>query len=150
MCQGGRKKPKAYGAQADLYDASPALTASTDSATTDTITSGVLTNPEQAKQEFSIIGRHYFDSQGAPAFDLGDSGFFRGVKLHNIPAPPEAAQGSNERGAVDWVMLSDKGDSRAYKVVYRVATAGGQPPMTCRRREQFLQVPYAALYFFYG
>lgn len=75
-------------------------------------------------------------------------------KIADIPAPKGAVAGWNGDGAVDWLALSDngKGVSVGLGEVYRVETAGGNPPETCEgiKSDTVFSVQYSALYWFYG
>jgi hypothetical protein len=75
-------------------------------------------------------------------------------KIGDIPAPKGAAVGSNREGAVDWLALSDdgKGMSVGLGEVYRVESAGGNPPETCSgiSSDAVISVQYSAEYWFYG
>jgi Protein of unknown function (DUF3455) len=75
-------------------------------------------------------------------------------KIGDIPAPKGAAAGANGEAAVDWLALSDdgKGTSVGLGEVYRVETAGGDPPETCEgiKSDTVFSVQYSAEYWFYG
>ena len=68
-------------------------------------------------------------------------------------APANAIKGQNGvgNGAVAWLYLNTtnatQGDVRA---VYRVNTAGGNPPKTCEGSDAVFSVQYAAEYWFYS
>lgn len=68
-------------------------------------------------------------------------------------APTNATKGQNGvgNGAVAWLYLNTtnatQGDVRA---VYRVNTAGGNPPETCEGSDAVFSVQYAAEYWFYS
>ena len=98
----------------------------------------------------SRIGQHYFDATGTPTFDLGQTGFLSAAKKADIPAPTDADAGVLGTGAVDWLMLSDKGGSVGLSRVYRVLTAGGKAPATCAGQDSNINVQYTAQYWFYG
>ncbi len=91
-----------------------------------------------------------FAADGFPIFDLGELGFLRVKKEANIPAPANAEKGRRREGAVDWLKLVDAGESRGLKEVYRVETAGGKAPSTCKDNDGTFEVHYAAQYWFYG
>lgn len=104
---------------------------------------------------FPIIGSHYFGADGTPTFDLVTvKEILFSNKIGDIPAPNGAASGPNGEGAVDWLALSDngKGVSVGLGEVYRVETAGGNPPATCEGIEEnvIFSVQYSAEYWFYG
>ncbi|KAJ4396625.1 hypothetical protein N0V93_000846 [Gnomoniopsis smithogilvyi] len=107
----------------------------------------------------SFLGHHYFDSLGAPTFDLSastDKLFFSGAKIGDVKAPTDADKGVLATGAVDWLELGDNGRglSEGVSNVYRVVTAGGVAE-ACSVSEanptgQVFSVPYVAQYWFYG
>ncbi len=105
-----------------------------------------------ANSSIPVIGHHYFDGAGVPTFDLGSTGFVRGKKSGDIPAPANACKGPNNQGdgAVDWLALSDAGGSKDLSEAYRVETAGGKAPASCSGQPKDIQVQYAAQYWFYG
>jgi hypothetical protein len=81
-------------------------------------------------------------------------------KVADIKAPSNASVGITMSGqpgvgAVDWLSLADIGagsGSVGLKQVYRVDTAGGNPPVSCEGLSvgQVVSVPYSAGYHFYG
>jgi hypothetical protein len=104
---------------------------------------------------FPIIGSHYFGADGTPTFDLVTAReILFSKKIGAIPAPNGAPRGANGEGAVDWLALSDDGMgmSVGLREVYRVETAGGNPPATCEGIEEnvVFSVQYSAQYWFYG
>ncbi|KAJ0159282.1 hypothetical protein CTA2_9996 [Colletotrichum tanaceti] len=94
------------------------------------------------------IGVHYFDAASVPTFEVG-SDLFKGGKLNGIKAPSCADVGPEGTGAVDWLLLGDKGASRGVTAVYRVVTAGGVAH-PCTTLDATESVPYAAYYWFFG
>jgi hypothetical protein len=104
---------------------------------------------------FPIIGSHYFTADGTPTFDLlAYREILFAKKIADIPAPKDADKGPDGEGAVDWLTLCDnwKGASVGLGEVYRVETAGGNPPETCSgvSAETVISVQYSAEYWFYG
>jgi hypothetical protein len=102
-----------------------------------------------------IIGSHYFTADGTPAFDLTMAReIIFGKKIGDIPAPKDASEGPAGTGAVDWLALVDngKGMSVGLGEVYRVVTAGGNPPSKCdgQYTGRVFSVQYSAEYWFYG
>ena len=140
MCK--RHKPVPYGAMAELYDAYDMFAYAVNPKE---FTNSLL--DYRGTLPMKRIGRHYFDARGYPAFDLGDKGFFRGVKTASLDAPKLP---NYSRDAIPWLQLKDKGDSKKFKMAYRVATAGGTAPTSCSRNKRLNHIPYAALYYFYG
>ena len=80
-------------------------------------------------------------------------GLVVGNKAAMSSAPANATKGQNGEGngAVAWLYLNTtsatQGDVRA---VYRVNTAGGNPPATCEGSDAVFSVQYAAEYWFYS
>lgn len=103
----------------------------------------------------AVIGKHYFTAAGVPTFDLYTIGEkLSSVKVASIPAPATANVGPAGTGAVAWLKLDDQGGSVGLKEVYRVVTAGGNPPASCAgvvlEAGGVFSVQYAAEYWFYG
>lgn len=106
------------------------------------------------------IGEHFFSSPaGLPTFNLHSispsPSRIEATKLASKPAPANAAnQGADGQSAVDWLELGASGnpaDFGGLKLVYRVETAGGKAPVSCRGLSGVVvKVPYAAEYWFYG
>jgi hypothetical protein len=100
----------------------------------------------------SRIGRHFFDNEGMPVFNLSavDNIMF-GVKIDDIPAPSSASKGPADTGAVDWLDLGVNTSplNRGLNQVYRVETAGGSAPATCLSTG-VISVQYAAEYWCFG
>ncbi|KAL0942885.1 malate dehydrogenase [Colletotrichum truncatum] len=94
------------------------------------------------------IGVHFFDSNGVPTFKVGED-IFAGGKLEGIKAPASADVGPEKTGAVDWLLLGDKGASKGITTVYRVVTAGGVAHK-CQTVGPSESVPYATYYWFFG
>ena len=169
-CPDGRKdrdaSPTATGAIADLYDLGPLLTAKSFSEAT--VTSLInripgLVLPYTDKNGklrgnigsigFPTIGKHFFQSNPtAPVFDLTAVGARAVVGLDSkVPPPGDAFPGKKKEGAVDWLFLTDAGGSfGGVSNVYRVVTAGGKAPETCKSKKGEFTVEYAAEYWFYG
>lgn len=72
--------------------------------------------------------------------------------MKKIDAPNEASRGLEGTGAVPWLALvaKDEYPSVGLKEVFRVETAGGNPPKSCAGIEGVISVPYAAAYHFYS
>jgi hypothetical protein len=99
---------------------------------------------------FPLIGHHYFAADGTPVFDLSEQkDILYAKKVATVNAPPNANAGPAGTGAVPWLKLVDKGGSVGVSEVYRVVTAGGKAPVTCRDTK-LISVEYAAEYWFYG
>ncbi|TDZ36536.1 hypothetical protein C8035_v008279 [Colletotrichum spinosum] len=95
-----------------------------------------------------FAGVHFFDGKGVPTFKVGDD-LFAGAKLNGIKAPASADVGPEKTGAVDWLLLGDKGASKGVTAVYRVVTAGGVAHQ-CTQAGPADSVPYAAYYWMFG
>jgi hypothetical protein len=96
-------------------------------------------------------GHHEFTETGVPLFklitDKTNYGWVKAKPAANSTAPATANKGVDKNGAVTWLKLAAvEGD---YKEVYRIETAGGAPPKTCKDQTATFQVPYAAQYWFY-
>lgn len=140
-------------ALADLYDISRLVKSSSgDAFTKQYLAASQECDREQNPRHLKLIGQHFFDSAGIPNFDFGRQGLLQGKKVASAPAPAGASAGiaQDTHGAVDWLYLADngKGVSRELLAVYRVETAGGKPPASCRGSEKY-EVPYSAEYWFY-
>lgn len=109
-------------------------------------------------------GHHYFNSAGFPVFDLNDKKPV-GVAIADaknpdmrVDAPKSAVKGqlraavNGQTGAVPWLKLNAiNGTTNGLAEVYRVDTAGGQPPATCAGQTigAVISVQYAAQYWVY-
>lgn len=97
-----------------------------------------------------LIGHHYF-SAGSPVFALDKlaiTPFPLTVvgKLAETDAPKTSCPGSAAEGAIKWLLLKDtKGLSQGgIDTVYRLETAGGNKPATCKGQKAAFEVKYAA------
>ena len=96
-----------------------------------------------------LSGHHFFTNTTTPFFNLDTAqhtwGTVAAKKVSNSSAPANAPKGDNGMGSVAWLKLSGfEGD---FKEVYRMDTAGGQPPKTCSGITGTIEVDYAALYY---
>jgi hypothetical protein len=100
-----------------------------------------------------IAGHHFFaDVEGANtptfAFDRLSTPFpmTQVAKLANVSAPAHACAGKNGLPAVDWLYLQHKTGitQGGINTVYRVETAGGNKPATCKGMPATWEVKYAA------
>jgi len=141
-------------AVADLYDVSKYVKSSTKDSITKQYLKATQCN-NQNPLHLNLIGHHFFSTSTTPNFDFTSSGkgLLQAKKVINVPAPSSAFAGlkGEAGGAVDWVYLADNGYgiSQGLQSVYRVETAGGKPPTSCKAGEQ-VEVPYAAEYWFYN
>ena len=105
-----------------------------------------------------VLGDHFFTALPAlvPTFALSDVPTqpfpqVNGHKNASLNAPQGAFAGLSAEGAVPWLQLTDNGGSQGgVSVVYRLHTAGGQPPANCTGRPSAFEVPYVAQYWVYG
>jgi hypothetical protein len=104
-----------------------------------------------ANRNLPKLGNHLFAADGTPEFELtavGKSLF--GLKNGTFTAPAGSPAGPAGTGAVPWLQLIAKAGyaNKGLSVVYRVETAGGNPPATCPSTA-VISVQYAAQYWFY-
>ena len=105
-----------------------------------------------------ILGDHFFapTSPIAPTFDLykveGSPHPVATVKKNGeCDAPKNAFAGTKGEGAVKWLQLIDNGKSQGgINTVYRLHTAGGKSPKTCKDLPERFEVPYTAQYWVFG
>lgn len=103
-----------------------------------------------------IVGHHFFNAS-TPVFALDrlaptNYPMALVTKLNETDAPKSACPGNNAEGAIKWLLLGDsKGISRGgIDTVYRVETAGGNKPATCKGQKETFEVAYAAQYWIFG
>jgi len=96
------------------------------------------------------IGHHFFTG-GSPVFaldQLARTPFPLTVvgKLNETDAPKTSCPGSHAEGAIKWLLLKDtKGLSQGdIDTVYRIETAGGNKPATCKGQKATFEVKYSA------
>ena len=163
-CTSDTAMPVAAGALATLFNASciaadyPEILATLPNATLQ------VELPAQGASLFPsnslTSGHHYFSDATTPTFNLDtqikDYGITFSKKNSSTPAPVGAAAGpvgvSPVYGAVPWLKLTAKemGTVGTVKEVYRVNTAGGNPPPTCSGKGSQFEVQYAAEYWFFS
>lgn len=154
---GSTAPPKAIGAIATLYDASPFLPFLPPSEGDEILALLpdylISLNFDALQTSFlPVLGHHFFDVNGTPVFDLGKVGLFRGKKNAAIAAPSDSFKGpfNQGSGAVDWLHLCAVEGSECLKEAYRVETAGGKPPASCAGQPATIEVEYATEYWFYS
>jgi hypothetical protein len=118
-----------------------------------------LTSYDQATLSpsyLTVSGHHYFSNSTTPDFDLKtpamDLGFIPCAKNNTAPAPAAASvgQGGVGHGAVAWLKLVARdGATGNLQEVYRINTAGGNPPATCAGMPATFEVQYSAQYWFF-
>ncbi|KXL47300.1 hypothetical protein M433DRAFT_152902 [Acidomyces richmondensis BFW] len=113
-------------------------------------------NMESPTYEY-MTGHQYFIDPTTPYFNMDTdlyqygSGPFK--KLNSSDAPADAIKGQNNQGngAVAWLKLGARDpDGQIFQEVYRVNTAGGNPPDTCMGMAASFEVQYSAEYWFYA
>ncbi|KAF4982023.1 hypothetical protein FZEAL_2273 [Fusarium zealandicum] len=102
-----------------------------------------------------VSGHHYFTAAGVPFFDIRtpehDIGEAPCAKNSSAPAPSTAAVGQLGESAVAWLKLTTvEGATHKMKEVYRLTTAGGSPPATCKGMGSDFQVEYSTVYWFWA
>lgn len=154
--------PVAAGAVASLFNAtclsadSPDLLSSIPPIALDLPTPTATDEMSPIYQDLS--GHHYFIDSKTAYFNLdtdvatyGAGGF---SKTDSVDPPGDAVDGQWGRGygAVAWLKLQSKesSDQCVFQEVYRVNTAGGNPPSTCTGQQAEFQVQYSAEYWFYS
>lgn len=95
-------------------------------------------------------GLHYFRDASTPLFDLDAPGPALGRapcrKNATAPAPAPAPTGQAGEAAVPWLRLTTtEGATGDMREVFRVTTAGGSAPPTCRGMPPAFEVQYAAV-----
>jgi hypothetical protein len=109
----------------------------------------LVSDPEEAIQRcgLPVAGKHYFNAAGTPVFDLEAAGigWMEATKIADIPAPTGSCPGPDGKGngAVDWLTLTAKPGNTGISEAYRVSTAGGKPPRTCRGQQATIEIEYA-------
>jgi hypothetical protein len=146
--------PVAYGAKATLFNATCDAARLNDNVLAQ-VTNLALkyTIPISKEADQRTSGHHYFTDKKVPMFDLrtpeSNYGYVQATPdTVKSAAPKDAELGSNGMGSVAWLKLNAvEGD---YKDVYRVHTAGGQPPKNCAGQKSTFEVQYSAQYWFYA
>ncbi|TVY78128.1 hypothetical protein LSUE1_G004645 [Lachnellula suecica] len=153
--------PAAIGAVATLFNASCVAATNPDVfALLPGVALGMnLTSDDQttlAPANLAISGHHYFSNLTTPLFNLDTTAMQLGVapcaKNNSVSAPTNAIKGQANQGngAVAWLKLTARdGTTGNLEEVYRVNTAGGNPPATCAGMPAAFEVQYAAEYWFY-
>ncbi|KNG52856.1 malate dehydrogenase protein [Stemphylium lycopersici] len=106
-----------------------------------------------------VIGHHFFDgSHGTSmpvfAFDQLPWSPYPTAQVGKVDEtnpPASAYAGLQQEGAVSWLYLTDTGLSvGGIDTVYRLETAGGKSPVSCKDRRGSFEVKYAAQYWVFG
>lgn len=99
-----------------------------------------------------MVGKHFFSNAtgtNTPIFALDQLPapypVAQVAKLNETAAPADACPGLKGEGAVKWLYLKDsKGASvGGIDAVYRIETAGGSAPATCKGMPDRFEVKYA-------
>lgn len=95
-------------------------------------------------------GVHYFSDGSTPFFNLDTPTMAIGqvpcAKNSSSNAPSTAAVGQKGEKAVTWLRLTAKdGTTGGIRDIYRVDTAGGSPPATCKDMPATFEVQYSAM-----
>ena len=103
-----------------------------------------------------LSGHHYFLDKSTPFFNLNTNSHSYGTgafeKGSSSSAPTDAIKGPQGKGqgAVAWLLLAAKEPTgQVLQEVYRVNTAGGNPPDSCQGAGANIEVPYSAEYWVY-
>jgi len=105
-----------------------------------------------SEMEPGLSGRHFFLNRTTPFFDLDTPAMQLGkascVLNSSVAAPRDAfSQGIGDTAAVPWLKLVTRNDTIGdIREVYRLHTAGGQPPQNCSGKPAAFEVQYAAQY----
>ncbi|KAK3370154.1 malate dehydrogenase [Podospora didyma] len=111
---------------------------------------------KMSPSNLAVTGSHWFPNLTTPFFNLDVSrdlklGQAACAKNNSAPAPADAAKGQQGEPAVPWLKLVTKaGTTGDLQEVYRVETAGGSAPATCKGMPASFTVQYAAEYWFYA
>lgn len=104
-----------------------------------------------------LSGHHYFTDNTTPFFNLDTTlstygaGAFKKLNATDAPATAVKGQHGQGYGSVAWLKLQAKTkDQCVFQEVYRVNTAGGNPPKTCQGQPAVFEVQYSAEYWFYS
>ncbi|KAH7394778.1 hypothetical protein BKA66DRAFT_567164 [Pyrenochaeta sp. MPI-SDFR-AT-0127] len=103
-----------------------------------------------------IVGHHFF-SVDTPIFALDQLAerpypVAHVSKQGEIDAPRSCCPGDQAAGVIKWLYLQDTtGISRGgIDTVYRIETAGGNKPSTCKGQKSHFEVAYTAQYWVFG
>ncbi|KAF3007663.1 hypothetical protein E8E13_008972 [Curvularia kusanoi] len=158
--------PGTTGAVAQLYDIGTALSKNPMARWTipsiSPLALSLWSQPARFTQNLQSLGYehmigHHFFSGAAPTFALDQLSMSPYpltvlAKLAETSAPSSSCPGNNAEGAIKWLLLKDtKGLSQGgIDTVYRVETAGGNKPTTCKGQQKTFEVKYSAQYWIFG
>lgn len=135
----------------ELLDVMPSTALQFNSSTRANTTTTKTLSP----MNLAVSGHHFFTNTTTPYFNLNaDSSLQLGQiptsKINTTAAPTSAMKGPNGQGngAVAWLKLTARsGATGGLQEVYRINTAGGNPPTTCAGIEKStFSVQYASEY----
>jgi hypothetical protein len=106
----------------------------------------------------TLSGHHFFQNTTTPVFNLDTTakqqfGLIVAEKVASSNAPTGSPKGQADLGfgSVTWLYLqAESGTTNGLQSVYRLNTAGGNPPQTCEGMPAMFTVQYAAEYWFFG
>ncbi|WYZ46514.1 hypothetical protein EsH8_IX_000739 [Colletotrichum jinshuiense] len=112
-------------------------------------------NHQLGPSNLAISGHHLFTGTGVPLFKLETEGQRIGdaycAKNGSMPAPVTAQTGQHGEAAVAWLKLRTiEPSTGGLQEVYRIHTAGGSPPASCKDQPSAFEVQYATQYWFYS
>ncbi|KAK1140072.1 hypothetical protein N8T08_010904 [Aspergillus melleus] len=148
--------PVAVGAVATLYDASCLVAVNPDLAHALTgpfsktipgvlnFINAVLSRVIHSSTDTLVLGEHYFDGK-TPFFDLRLGGYLDWIGTKKVASADAPTKGED----VPWLKL-DATNSSGLHDVYRVYTASGKAPASCKGQLPAFVIDYAAEYWFYG
>ncbi|QIW95469.1 hypothetical protein AMS68_000987 [Peltaster fructicola] len=158
-CANSSATPAAIGALATLYNVS--CVAADTPVLLDRLPVVALNLPTPSSSDSAanvdMSGHHYFIDLTTAYFNLKtdahDYGGGAFKKVNSTAAPSDAAAGQEGSGdgAVAWLKLIAKDPkTQSMQEVYRVNTAGGNPPKTCEGQDKSFEVQYSAEYWIWS
>ena len=104
-----------------------------------------------------LSGHHYFLDSTTPFFNLDTqlhqygTGSFKKANASNAPDGAPLGQNGKGNGSVPWLKLDAKNSAgQTFQSVYRLNTAGGQPPKACTGMPSAFEVQYSAEYWIWS
>jgi hypothetical protein len=109
----------------------------------------LISNSRLGPTNLDVSGKHFFTNATTPFFNLDTNrqqiGEAPCSKSNATNAPADAPKGRQGEAAVPWLRLTtNPGATGGIHEVYRVKTAGGSAPATCKGQPASFQVQYAA------
>ncbi|EMC92338.1 hypothetical protein BAUCODRAFT_77931 [Baudoinia panamericana UAMH 10762] len=115
------------------------------------------TTDESSPAYQMMSGHHFFVDLTTPFFNLDTqlhqygTGAFKKANSSNPPTNAVLGQNGQGNGSVAWLKLDAKtADGQVFQNVYRLNTAGGNPPKTCAGMPAAFEVEYSAEYWLYA